>query len=68
MEYKLDRTQFQMLTLREADLAFNDHTDMSYQERFKLMRYLNSIAYGYAGSMEPRMDRTVFQARKLNDG
>lgn len=67
-EYRLDRGHFQMLTLQEADGDWNDHSKMDWKQRLRLMLYLNSIAYGYAGQEMPMMDRTAFQARMLVDG
>ncbi len=66
-EYRLDRSHFQMLTLKEADEEWNDHSQLDWKQRLRLAMYLNSMAYGYAGQDMPVMDRTVFHARKLTD-
>ncbi len=67
-DYRLDRSHFQMLTLKEADEKWNDHSRLDWKQRLSLAMYLNSIAYGYAGQEAPVMDRTAFQARMLADG
>lgn len=59
-DYKMDRTAFEILSFEEADISMNNHRNMTWQERLLLLRYLNSIAYGYAGGEEPRMDKTIF--------
>lgn len=64
-QYKLDRTAFEVLTFEEADRKINDHSDMSWQERLQMLLYLNSIAYKYVNSEEPRLDKTIFSARKV---
>ena len=66
-DYRLDRTQFQILSLKEADSEWNDHSQLDWKQRLRLAMYLNSIAYGYAGQEMPVMDRTAFQARRLAD-
>jgi hypothetical protein len=66
-EYRLDRSRFQMLSLQEADEEWNDHSKLDWKERLRLAMYLNSIAYGYAGQDMPVMDKSFFEARKLND-
>lgn len=67
-DYRMDRGQFQILTLQEADEEWNDHSQLDWKQRLRLALYLNSIAYGYAGQEMPVMDRTVFQSRKLSEG
>ena len=67
-EYKLDRTHFQILSFDEADKELNNHSSLDWKQRLLLHQYLNSIAYGYVNKDMPRLDRTVFYARKLIDG
>ncbi len=67
-EYQLDRSHFQMLSLQEADMEWNDHSKLDWKQRLRLALYLNSIAYGYVGQEMPVMDKTVFESRKLTDG
>lgn len=66
--FKLDRNQFSILSFEEADKEFNDYTALSWQERFRIHQYLNSIVYGYAGKEPPKMDKTIFSYGKLTDG
>lgn len=65
---KLDRNHFQILTLKEADAEWNDHSSLDWKQRLLLHQYLNSIAYGYVNQKMPELDRTLFHARKLSDG
>lgn len=62
----MDRTHFEILTFDEADKSINDHKDMSWKERMRLLLYLNSIAYGYVTHSPPIMDRHAFESRKLS--
>ena len=66
--FKLDRNSFQILSFEQADKELNDHSLMDWKERLLLHQYLNSIAYGYLNQDIPKLDRTVFQARKFSDG
>lgn len=66
-QFKLDRNSFSILSFKDADKEFNDHHNLSWQERFLLHQYLNSMAYGYAGSEPPRIDKTVFSYGKTGD-
>ena len=66
--FRIDKTHFEILSYEQADKKINDHSDMTWQERFVLHQYLNSIAYGYAGHEAPAMDKTIFNCRKLSDG
>lgn len=67
-QYKLDRSKFSILSFEEADKEFNDYSQVSWQERFRIHQHLNSIAYGYAGKKAPEMDKTVFSCGKIKDG
>lgn len=66
--YRLDRTQFSVLSFEEADKEINDYSQLTWQERFRIHHHLNSIAYGYASLQPPRMDKTVFSFGKIEDG
>ena len=66
--YRLDRTQFSILSFSQADNDFNNHHELDWQERFRIHQYLNSITYGYANSEPPIMDKTIFSYRKIDDG
>ena len=67
-EFRLDRNHFSVLSFEQADKEINDHSQLSWQERFRIHQYLNSIAYGYAGQQPPAMDKSVFCCGKLEDG
>lgn len=67
-DFKIDRTHFEILTFKEADRKINDHSAMSWKDRLVLLKYLNGIAFGYAGEDTPKMDKTIFSYRKLSDG
>lgn len=67
-QYRLDRTQFSILSFEEADKEFNDHSQLTWQERFRIHNHLNAIAYGYAGKAAPAMEKTIFSYGKTADG
>ena len=67
-QYRLDRNQFSILSYKEADRAISDYSQLSWQERFRIHQYLNSIAYAYASQEPPRMDKTIFSCGKIDDG
>ena len=66
-EYKMDRTAFRMQTFKEADNMniFDKH--VSYPERLRQAYYLISQAYGFSMSDQPKLDRSYFSSRKLNN-
>ena len=66
--FRIDRTHFEILSYEQADKEINDHSDMTWQERFTLHQYLNSIAYAYAGREAPGIDKTIFSCRKFSNG
>ena len=61
--YKLNRNTFKASVVEED----SDHTFyykmLSWQDRLKVTMYLNSIAFRLVGKPEPRLDRTVFNAK-----
>jgi hypothetical protein len=67
-EYRLDRTQFSILSFEQADKEITDYSQLTWQERFRIHQHLNSIAYGYAGRQPPKMDKTIFSCGKIEDG
>lgn len=67
-ELRLDRNQFSILSFEQADKEINDYSQLSWQERFRIHQYLNSIAYGYAGQEPPVMNKKIFSFGKLEDG
>jgi len=66
-DFKLDRNHFQILSFDQADKELNDHSSMDWKQRLLLHQYQNSIAYGYLNQEMPKLDRTVFQARRFSD-
>ncbi len=62
--YKLDRTSFKAHKVEEADNHALYYKSLAWKERLKITLYLNSIAFGLVNQPEPRLDRTVFKARK----
>ena len=63
----MDKTAFKLQTVEEADDAMRDYTNHSIQERLRIYWYLTSIAYKFDLENPPRMDKTVFQMKKLED-
>lgn len=66
-KYRMDKTAFKLQTVEEADDAMRDYTNHSIQERLRIYWYLTSIAYKFDLDNPPRMDKTVFQMKKLED-
>ena len=61
--YKLDRNSFKASTVEEASNHSTYYKKMTWQERLKIVIYLNSIAFKLVGQLEPRMDKTVFSVK-----
>jgi len=66
-KYRMDKTAFKLQTVEEADDAMRDYTNHSIQERLRIYWYLTSIAYKFNLDNPPRMDKTVFQMKKLEN-
>ncbi len=66
-EFRLDRTAFAAMTMQEADDA-NDYKNKTPKERLAIAAYLNSVAYNYPINNPPKMDKTIFEARSINNG
>lgn len=62
-KYKLDRGAFHARNASEQVNYGKEYKDSTWQERLRIHRYLNSIAYGYDIENPPRMDKTVFSVR-----
>jgi hypothetical protein len=65
--YKFDRTAFKMQTVEEADRANVFDESVSYTERLQQAYFLISQAYGFSMSDQPRLDKSCFTSRKLNN-
>jgi hypothetical protein len=63
-KYKLDRTAFQARNASERVNYCKEYQKLTWQERIRIHQYLNSIAYGYDLDNFPRMDKTIFKAKK----
>jgi len=62
--FSLDRTVFKAHTAEEAGNHSSYYKSKSRKERLEIAAYLNSIAFNYPVNDPPRMDKTIFQARK----
>jgi hypothetical protein len=62
-KFKLDRNAFEARSASEPVNYGKDHQKLTWQERMKIHRYLNSIAYGYDIDNPPRLDKTAFSVR-----
>jgi hypothetical protein len=63
--FKLDRTSGKGLTHDQASKdAILYLKQKTIEERLKIAMYLNSIAYNFDVNNPPRMDKSVFKARK----
>lgn len=65
-KYRLDRTAFKAMTFEEADNYMRNYKDVSWQERLEIAWYLTSIAYKFDMNNPPRMDKSVFEMKKIN--
>ena len=63
----MDKTAFKIQTVEEADDAMRNYTNHSAKERLEIAYYLTSIAYRFDMENPPRMDKTAFRIKKLED-
>ena len=66
-EYRFDRSLFKIQTFKEADRANIFDKSIPYTERLGQAYYLISRAYGFSLSDPPKLDRSCFSSRKLNN-
>ncbi len=66
-KYRMDKTAFKIQTFEEADDAMRDYSNFSLKERLRIYWHLTSIAYKFDLDHPPRMDKTVFQIKNLED-
>ena len=66
-KYRMDKTAFKIQTVEEADDAMCNYTNHSAKERLEIAFYLTSIAYKFDMDNPPRMDKTAFRIKKLED-
>ena len=61
---KLDRTYFKMGSHKESGDNRKFWASQTMEARLKAAFYLNSVAYSFDINFPPKMDRTIFKARK----
>ena len=66
--FRLDRSAFHMGTHAETERYHALNQPKTYTERLQTAAYLNSVAFQYDINNPPRLDRTVFSARKHGNG
>ncbi len=66
--FRLDRTAFHMGTHEETEIYHAQNQPKTFDERLQAVAYLNSVAFRYDINNPPRLDRTVFAARKHENG
>lgn len=66
-DYKLDRCAFRIMTFKEADAANKFGKEISYAERWRQSYFLISQAYGFSMQNQPRLDRSYFSCRQMNN-
>ncbi len=54
------------MTVEEATDHALYYKNLTWQERFKITMYLNSVAYKLLGATDLKMDKTVFKAKSRN--
>ncbi|WP_439490362.1 hypothetical protein [Algoriphagus sp.] len=64
-KFKLDRSAFQARNTSEQVNYKEEYQKLTWQERLKIHRYLNSTEFGYDIDNPPRMDKTKFSVRSL---
>ena len=63
-ELRLDKTKFQIQSFAEADNTVAYWRSRPWQERLQAGYHLSLRAYGYDPENPPKLDKTVFRARK----
>jgi len=66
-EYKFDRTAFKIRTFSQSDAQNRFGKEVPYSERLRQAYFLISHAYGFSLDNPPKLDRSVFSIRKLNN-
>lgn len=61
--YKLNRSAFKAGKVEEADNHASYYKTISWQERFKIAMYLNTIAFKLINNSNIKMDKTVFKVK-----
>lgn len=66
-EFMLDRSAFKAQSIQEMAIHSEEYKKLTWQERLRIADYLNSIAFDYDINCPPRMDRTKFSTRRLDN-
>ncbi len=61
---KLDRTSFKMGSHQDSGDNRKFWASQTMEARLKASFYLNSVAYNFDINCPPKMDKTIFKARK----
>lgn len=61
--YSLDRTAFKAQKKADQPDSESEYKTMTWQERVKIVMYLNSIAFKIANNYSPTMDKNLFSKR-----
>ncbi len=67
-KYRLDKTAFKAMTVKEADDYMRNYRQYNWKERLKISFYLTSLAYRFDVNDPPKMDKTLFMALKQSNG
>ena len=65
--YRSDRSAFRMMSFKEADNANFFDKNVTLTERLHQAYYLIAQAYGFPLNVPPRLDRTRFSSRKMDN-
>jgi hypothetical protein len=62
--YKFDRTKFESFKAEDRKNDYIFWSEKSLRERLEAAYYLNSVAFNFDPNDPPKMDKTIFEARK----
>lgn len=65
--YRLDKSVFRTMSFKEADNANIFGKEVTYGERLRQAYFLIAQAYGFSLKIPPRLDKTFFSSRKMNN-
>ena len=65
-DYRLDRNAFKGQTFEEASNHAGYYKTLTWQERLRVVAYLNSIAFNYPENQPPRLEKSMFKATSRN--
>lgn len=61
--YRLDKSLFKAHTFEEADNHAAYYKSITWQKRFEVAMYLNSIVFKLVNEPNPKMNKQLFSAR-----